>query len=156
MWANSHACSCLHWYTISDSRRYNIAYRVLVEGERSTMSPACLCNYIRNWKCDHGWNGISISSTSIANRQRDMVPSCLTPALRTMKLETWVPHLTQVIDISSHLSISWIMLRDNCLFISLISNAWWFILSNAFDKSILQMLMVKQPAINLSTTLRTE
>ena len=42
-----------------------------------------------------------------------MAPPCLTPAIRPIKLDTCLSHLTQAIAISNHLSLNCKMLKGN-------------------------------------------
>ena len=97
-----------------------------------------------------------MSSINMVKRQGDMAPPCLTPEASLKKVYTWAPHLMHVQDKSNQFSIIKSKFIATCLFINFISNAWWFILSNAFERSSAQRLTVEPPAISQSITVLME
>ena len=97
-----------------------------------------------------------MSSINMAKSHGDMAPPCLTPETSLKKLDTWAPHLIHVQDKSNQFSIISSKFIGSCLFINFISKAWWFILSNAFERSSAQRLTVEPPAIYPSITVLME
>ena len=133
----------------SDLRKCNIVCSMLTEEEINIISSAYRKILVKVsivlQPSPSEFNFMTMSSINMAKRQGDMTPPCLTPKTSLKKLDTQELHLMHVQDKSNQFSIIWSKFIRICQFINFTSKAWWFILSNAFERSSAQRLTVEPP-----------